>query len=84
MKNACKISGLNIIKSESHKFDPQGVTVSILLKESHFTCHSWPEHNKIYFDLNTCGDVEKARLAVDHLIKTFEPKNKSIQNIPRY
>ena len=84
MQNACDQAGLNIIRSTSHQFKPQGVTCSILLKESHFTCHSWPEHNKIYFDLNTCGDINQARKISEILISEFKPKNKSITNNPRY
>jgi len=84
MKAACNEAGLNIINSLSHKFTPHGITCSILLKESHFTCHSWPEYNKIYFDLNTCGDVDKARIISDILTVKFNPVEKSIKNNPRY
>lgn len=84
MKQACDSADLNIIKISSHKFEPQGVTISILLKESHFTCHSWPENSEIFFDLNTCGDVGQARSVANFLVKEFKPKTKSIKNTPRY
>ncbi len=38
---------------------PGGVTGLYLLSESHLTCHSWPEHGTIAFNLFTCKDRER-------------------------
>ena len=38
-----------------HKFKPQGLTVNILLKESHIAIHTWPEKKKCTIDLFTCS-----------------------------
>ena len=37
-----------------HKFKPYGITINILLKESHITIHSWPEKKKCTIDLFSC------------------------------
>jgi S-adenosylmethionine decarboxylase len=34
-----------------HQFEPFGATGVILLAESHFSIHTYPEHYKLYFDL---------------------------------
>ena len=38
-----------------HKFKPQGLTINILLKESHIAIHTWPEKKKCTIDLFTCS-----------------------------
>jgi len=53
--DACKIEGLQILNTYSHQFDPYGVTITLTLGESHFSCHTWPEKNCVAFDIFTCG-----------------------------
>lgn len=43
------------ICDEVHKFfDPFGFTAVILLQESHFAIHTFPEENKTYIQLSSC------------------------------
>jgi S-adenosylmethionine decarboxylase len=53
---AARDSGATIISSSFHKFDPQGVSGVVIIAESHFTIHAWPEHNYAAVDIFTCGD----------------------------
>ena len=53
--DACKIEGLEILNTYSHQFEPQGVTCTITLGESHLSCHTWPEKSCVAFDIFTCG-----------------------------
>jgi S-adenosylmethionine decarboxylase proenzyme len=54
---------LNIVKEtkmtlqgiESHKLEPQGVSVVALLAESHLSIHTWPEHGSALIDVFACG-----------------------------
>ena len=52
------MAGATVIKTESHKFDPQGVTAFCLLSESHISIHTWPEENRAAIDMFTCGDCD--------------------------
>lgn len=38
-----------------HQFDPVGVTGVIVLSESHFSAHTYPERDQIYVDLFCCS-----------------------------
>lgn len=51
------IHGLNlkVVKTISHLFYPQGVTLVYILSESHLVIHSWPEFGIIHLDLVTCS-----------------------------
>ncbi|MCW8800755.1 MAG: adenosylmethionine decarboxylase [Desulfobacter sp.] len=53
---AAKESGATIISSSFHQFEPQGVSGVVIIAESHFTVHAWPEHNYAAVDIFTCAD----------------------------
>ena len=58
-----RISGATIIKSVFHKFSPHGVSGVVVIAESHFSIHTWPEYNYCAVDFFSCGediDLEKA------------------------
>lgn len=37
------------------KFLPNGITIVILLAESHISLHTYPEKNSLFLDIFTCG-----------------------------
>ena len=43
LEGAAEVAGCKILKVETHKFEPQGVTAYALLAESHMSIHTWPE-----------------------------------------
>ena len=53
---AAKSSGATVIDSYFHEFKPQGVSGVVVISESHFAVHAWPEHDYAAEDLFTCGD----------------------------
>ena len=52
---AAKIGKLEILKVDTHKFEPQGVTGYALLAESHISIHTWPEDTVARCDLFSCN-----------------------------
>lgn len=48
---ACDFEVLGFME---HHFKPQGYTCIWLLGESHLAIHTYPEHNKSYFELTSC------------------------------
>lgn len=54
---------LNEVARAFHQFEPYGATGVIVLSESHFSVHTYPEYEKVYLDLFCCSndfDPEKA------------------------
>lgn len=49
-----KSSGFEILSYQEKHFKPFGYTGLWLLGESHFAVHTFPEHNKTYFELSSC------------------------------
>lgn len=57
MLRAVEVSGATIVKPVFHKFNPHGVSGVVVIAESHFTIHTWPEYGYCALDIFTCGDV---------------------------
>jgi len=58
MKEACRLMRATIVESCFHHFNPWGVSGTIIIAESHFSVHTWPEYHYAAVDLFTCGDIE--------------------------
>jgi S-adenosylmethionine decarboxylase len=55
MRQAVQASGATLLTSARHVFPPHGLTIVMLLSESHASIHTYPEHNSCFVDLFTCG-----------------------------
>ena len=64
---AAKRAGATVIASHFHDFEPQGVSGVVIISESHFAVHAWPEHDYAAVDLFTCGDKVDFYRAIDEL-----------------
>ena len=72
LEGAAEVAGCKILKIETHKFEPQGVTGYALLAESHMSIHTWPEKNVAKCDIFTCGVDNEPKKAVDLLHQRFK------------
>lgn len=57
LTQAVAASGATMIQPFFHQFAPQGVSGVVIISESHFTIHTWPEYGYAALDVFTCGDV---------------------------
>jgi spermidine synthase len=83
MEESLNFGGFNILNSITHKFEPQGITIAFMLSESHFTCHSWPEYNRICFDLFSCADLQKSIKLIGVLLDNIIHNSVKINKIER-
>ena len=72
---AANDSGATIISSSFHKFEPQGVSGVVVIAESHFTVHAWPEHDYAAVDIFTCGDNIDLEVAINSMKDSFQSEN---------
>jgi S-adenosylmethionine decarboxylase len=56
MAEAVEASGATMIQPFFHQFAPQGVSGVVIISESHFSIHTWPEYGYAAVDIFTCGD----------------------------
>lgn len=79
---ATKEMGATFIMTQSHKFEPQGVTAVTLLAESHISIHTWPENNTAVCDVFTCGSANPKRGAI-YMGKKLKATKFTAQTIDR-
>jgi len=72
---AAKDSGATIVHSSFHNFAPQGVSGVVIIAESHFTIHAWPEHDYAAVDIFTCGDSIDLDTALSSLETSLGSQN---------
>jgi S-adenosylmethionine decarboxylase proenzyme len=53
--SATAASGLTAVAERFHQFEPQGVTGTVLLGESHLAIHTWPESGYVSVDVFVCN-----------------------------
>ena len=69
--DAVQASGATYINHYVHQFEPFGVSAVVLIAESHFSLHTWPEERYAGFDVFTCGPRAMAEKAITLLRKAF-------------
>lgn len=83
MLETVELSGATIEKSIFHKFSPHGITGVVVVSESHFAIHTWPEYGYSAVDIFTCGDLIDNYKALNHLRDKLFAKNLSVVELKR-
>lgn len=55
LRHAVAAEGATVLGTIEHAFKPCGVTILLLLAESHVSLHTYPEQGRAFFDAFTCG-----------------------------
>lgn len=83
MLKAAQAAGATVIDSVFHNFKPHGVSGVVVIAQSHFAIHTWPEHGYASADLFTCGDTIKPWKAFKVVKKYFKAANLSVIKLER-
>ena len=76
-------SGAHILDSIDYTFEPNALTMVILLSESHASIHTYPEYNACFVDLFTCGN-KCSNSAFDEVLRAYlQPKKVDSQILER-
>ena len=76
-------SGATPLHEVVHAFSPHGVTGVVVIAESHFAIHTWPEHGFAAVDLFTCGQTVDPYVAFEHLKRALRAQTHSVVEIRR-
>ena len=63
MRKAAEAAGARVVAEVFHPYAPHGVTGVLVIEESHFSLHTWPEYGYAAVDFYTCGDCTPERAA---------------------
>ncbi|HEY2405298.1 MAG TPA: adenosylmethionine decarboxylase [Polyangiaceae bacterium] len=58
MRKAVSASGARVVGETFHAYSPHGVTGVLVIEESHFSVHTWPESGYAALDFYTCGALD--------------------------
>lgn len=82
LHDAAKAARCEVLHAARHHFTPQGVTVVLVLAESHLAIHTWPEHGYASVDLLTCGKT-LPKDGVQALISALNPRRSEVRFVDR-
>ncbi len=74
LERAATICGATVLSVKGHAFEPFGVTVIVVLSESHLSIHTYPEKGFAAIDGYTCGNIIDPKDAIDYILTILEPK----------
>jgi S-adenosylmethionine decarboxylase len=80
---AVEVSGATMVQSVVHQFNPHGISGVVVIEESHFSVHTWPEYGYCALDIFTCGDEIDYYSALQYLKKEFHAKHMSVTEMKR-
>ena len=84
---AVESSGLTIVGDRFFQFEPQGVTGTVLLAESHLAIHTWPEAGFVTVDVYVCNyttdNTNKAERVFRALQAALKPQRTRYHSIRR-
>lgn len=83
LRKAAKASKSHPIASVTRHFDPQGVTGIMMVQESHFSVHTWPEEGYAAIDAFTCGMRCDPMKAVEVFKEGLKAESFEVQEITR-
>jgi len=68
---AATAMGATIVNVHAHRFQPVGVSVVVVLSESHLAMHTWPEHGTASLDIFVCRPEVDPHLAKSSLANSL-------------
>ncbi len=80
---AAEATGATILNSCAQQFSPQGVTLVLVLAESHASLHTYPEVRKVFWDCFTCGTTCDPAKSIEVLAEALKPGKISSEIHPR-
>jgi len=66
------------------KNTPPGVSIAVILDESHITCHTYADRGMCAIDIFTCGETAKPQAAVHYILHNIVHKEKDVTYHQRF
>ncbi|MDY6909707.1 MAG: adenosylmethionine decarboxylase [Thermodesulfobacteriota bacterium] len=80
---AVNISKATIVQPVFHQFSPHGVSGVVVIAESHFSIHTWPEFGYCALDIFTCGDQIDSDASLRYIKKELRAESLFVTEIRR-
>lgn len=64
--------GMTYVDKLYYEFEPEGLSVIYLIKESHIAIHTWPEYSLIDVEIATCKDDSNLEEGLKIIIDAYK------------
>ncbi len=72
-----------VVRVVTQRFSPQGVSVILILAETHISVHTWPEHGFAAIDIFVCGEGREPHPAWEAIREALRPGSFEMREITR-
>lgn len=83
MIDIADICGFNIVAKAFHQFEPVGATGVLVLAESHFSAHTYPEEELVYIDVFCCSKDFSPEACAKIIEREFQATSATWQVVQR-
>lgn len=74
---------LSVLSTQAYKFHPQGASIILLIAESHFSIHTYPEKGFVAIDCYTCGETVDSDEVVTKFLAMLKPNAFNVMKLVR-
>jgi len=83
LEEAAAKAGSTVVNRLVHRFHPVGVSVFLILAETHISVHTWPEHGYAAVDVFVCGEGKDPHMAWDVIREALGPESFDVRELTR-
>ena len=83
LNEAVRRSGATIVRTVFHQYNPQGISGIVVIAESHFSIHTWPEYGYAAVDFFTCGQHVDPYKAHEHMKQALQCDDAEVHELDR-
>ena len=83
MLGAADLVGATVLGVTEHRFEPHGVSVVVVIAESHVSIHTWPEYRYAAVDVFTCGEALSSDRVVDFVSQRLCAQHATMVEVKR-
>lgn len=80
-REAAKAVGATIAEEACHRFQPHGLTLCLILKESHLIVSTWPEHQMAIVNIFLCNPEMNTQKAWEALSRVLKPTRTTFHSV---
>lgn len=81
--NASKRIQATVVKKTVHRYTSQGVSIVLLLAESHASIYTWPEYGYAAVEIVLCNDVMDPNLFWKDVSGALKPRRAKLRTMVR-
>lgn len=79
LKNSAKVMNSTVMSEHVYKFSPYGVSINLIVGESHIAVHTWPEYDSAYFVVTICNENSRIKDGLELINKYLKPRKISLR-----